>query len=86
MIEIDWKKLKEEHPVVECINLSLDKPSAVKKGDFVTVIQHSQKGILFCSSSECFTIGKWNAYRNACMFAYATFGQFILIITVSHHH
>ena len=52
MIEINWKKLKEEHPVVEYIDLS--KPtSVVKKGDSITVIQHSSKGTLFCSSSDC---------------------------------
>ena len=63
MIELDWKKLKEVYPVAEYIDLT--KPTSVKKGDLITVIQHGSQDVfssssqdVFSSSSECLLVGE----------------------------
>ena len=53
MMEIDWKKLKEKHPVAEYIDLS--KPASIKNDDYITIIQHPAGGELSFSSSTCIT-------------------------------
>ncbi|XP_065891776.1 uncharacterized protein [Dysidea avara] len=51
MIEIDWSKLKQKHPVAEYIHLS--EPAAIDNHDYITIIQHPGGGELSFSSSTC---------------------------------
>ena len=58
MMEIDWKKLKEKHPVAEYIDLS--KQASIKNDDYITIIQHPAGGELSFSSSTCITYSEWS--------------------------
>ena len=56
MIEIDWSKLKQKHPVAEYIHLS--EPAAIDNHDYITIIQHPGGGELSFSSSTCIAYGR----------------------------
>jgi len=51
IVEVDWMKLKEKHPVVEYIDLT--KPATIENADYVMIIQHPAGGELAFSSSTC---------------------------------
>ena len=58
MIEIDWSKLKQKHPVAEYIHLS--EPAAIDNHDYITIIQHPGGGELSFSSSTCIAYGRYS--------------------------
>jgi len=51
MVDIDWEKVKEEHPAAECINLNTI--ASIQDNDNITIIQHPSGGELSFSSSTC---------------------------------
>jgi len=56
IVEIDWMKLKEEHSIVEYIDLT--KPGTIENADYVMIIQHPAGGEVAFSSSTCIAYSK----------------------------